>query len=64
MDGGDNPFKMLQRGALVVVPRPVEWAQIVFKTHRGVGHFRIQRVLDRLQKNNGGEVCRMRFYRT
>ena len=44
-------FKMLQRGTLVVVPRPPKRAAIVIDTHRGMGHFRVQQALDRLHKN-------------
>ena len=36
---------------LVVVPRFEERVAIALDTHRGMGHFGLQRVLDRLQKN-------------
>ena len=48
---GDGVFKMQQQGALVVVPRQAERAAIALETHRGMGHFGVQRVIDRLQKN-------------
>ena len=47
---GDNLFKLLLRGVLVVVPRLVEGMPIALDTHRGLGHFGVQRVLGRLQK--------------
>ena len=36
---------------MVVVPRAADRHGIVIGTHRGMGHFGVQRVLDRLQKN-------------
>ena len=48
---GDGVFKMLQQAILVVVPRPEERVAIALETHRGMGHFGVHRVLDRLQKN-------------
>ena len=47
----DNVFKLLAGGAMVVVPRIVERESIALDTHRGMGHFGVQRVLDCLQKN-------------
>lgn len=47
----DGVFKMLLRGASVVVSRPAERAAIALKTHGGMGHFGVQRIIDRLQKN-------------
>ena len=47
----DNLFKLLPGGVMVVVPRPGERAKLTLDTHRGMGHFGVQRVLDRLQKN-------------
>ena len=47
----DNIFKVLIGGTMVVVPRPEDRASITLETHRGMGHFGVQRVLDRLQKN-------------
>ena len=46
----DGVLKMMLRGAMVNVPRPTEREGIVLDTHRGMGHFEVQRVLDRLQK--------------
>ena len=48
---GDGVMKVLQAGAIVVVPRPTDRQGIVINTHQGMGHFGVQRVLDRLQKN-------------
>ena len=47
----DNLFKLLPGSVMVVVPKPGERAKITLDTHRGMGHFGVQRVLDRLQKN-------------
>ena len=47
----DGVMKVLQGGAIVVVPRPADRQGIVIHTHQGMGHFGVQRVLDRLQKN-------------
>ena len=47
----DRIFKILVGGAMVVVPRPEDRAGIALETHRGMGHFGVQRVLDRLQKS-------------
>ena len=47
----DSLFKLLPDGAMVVVPQPADREGIVLDTHRGMGHFGVQRVLDRLQKN-------------
>ena len=48
---GDGVMRLLQGGAIVVVPRPVDRQEIVAATHQGMGHFGVQRVLDRLRKN-------------
>ena len=48
---GDGVMKLLQGRAIVVVPRPADRQEIVINTHQGMGHFGVQRVLDRLQKN-------------
>ena len=48
---GDGVMKVLLGGAIVVVPRPADRHGIVINTHQGMGHFGVQRVLDRLQKN-------------
>ena len=45
---GDSVLKLLPGGAMVVVPRATEREGIVIGTHRGMGHFGVQRVLDRL----------------
>ena len=47
----DSVFKLLPGGAMVVVPRAAERDGIVVVTHRGMGRFGVQRVLDRLQRN-------------
>ena len=36
---------------MVVVPRPQDREDIALQTHRGMEHFGVQRVLDRLQNN-------------
>ena len=46
-----NLFKLVQRGAPVVVPRPSERTQIALDTCWGMGYFGVEHVLDRLQKN-------------
>ena len=48
---GDNLFMLLEGGAMVVVPQPKERMQLALDTHRRMGHFGVQRVLDLLQKN-------------
>ena len=48
---GDNVFKQLPGGKLVVVPRTAERESIVLGTRRGMGHYGVHRVLDRLQQN-------------
>ena len=57
---GDGVMKLLSGGAMVVVPRPQERQAIVKDLHQTMGHFGVQRVLDRLQKNywwrNMGEL--------
>ena len=47
----DSVFKLLVGGTMVVVPRVAERESIALDTHRGMGHFGVQRVLDRLHKN-------------
>ena len=47
----DNLFKLLPGGIMVVVPRAEDRAGIALDTHRGMGHFGVQRVVDRLQEN-------------
>ena len=46
---GDSVFKHLPGGKMVVVPKVGEREKIVLETHRGMGHYGVQRVLDRLQ---------------
>ena len=36
---------------MVALPRSAERMQLALDTHRSIGHFGVQRVLDRLQKN-------------
>ena len=48
---GDGVMRLLQGGAIVVVPGPADRQEIVAATHQGMGHFGVQRVLDRLRKN-------------
>ena len=48
---GDSVFKLLPSKVMVVVPRVAERENITLETHRGMGHFGVQRVLDWLQKN-------------
>ena len=48
---GDGVMRLSQGGAIVVVPRPADRQEIVVATYQGMGHFGVQRVLDRLQKN-------------
>ena len=47
----DSVFKLLAGGAMVVAPRVAERDSIALESHRGMEHFGVQRVLDRLQKN-------------
>ena len=44
-------FKQLPGGKLVVVPRTADREGIMLETHRGMGHYGVQRVVDRLQHN-------------
>ena len=48
---GDGVMKLLAGGAMVVVPRQQDRQTIVLDLHRTMGHFGVQRVMDRLQKN-------------
>ena len=48
---GDSIFKLLPNHVMVVVPRVEERVNIAIEIHRGMGHFGVQRVLNRLQKN-------------
>ena len=48
---GNNLFKLQEGGALRTVPQPSERMKLALDTHRGMGHFGVQRVIDRLQKN-------------
>ena len=45
---GDSVFKLLPGKVMVVVPRLAERESMALKTHRGMGHFGVQCVLDRL----------------
>lgn len=47
----DGVMKVLEDGAMVVVPWPVDWQTIVMDLHQTMGHFGVQQVLDRLQNN-------------
>ena len=51
----DNLFKLLPGGVMVVVPKPGEREKTTLDTHCGMGHFGVQRVLDRLQKKSRHE---------
>ena len=44
-------FKLFPGKVMVVVPRVAKREHIALETHRGMGHFGVQRVLDRPQKN-------------
>ena len=44
-------MRLLQGGAIVVVPKAADRQEIVVATHQGMGHFGVQRVLDRLRQN-------------
>ena len=48
---GDTLFKQLERVVMVVVSRAAERMQLAVDTHRSMGHFGLQRVLDRLKNN-------------
>ena len=48
---GCSLFKLQEGGALRAVPQPSEKMKLALDTHRGMGHFGMQRVIDRLQKN-------------
>ena len=48
---GDSVYKQLPGGKLMVVPKTADRERIVLETHRGMGHYGVQRVLDRLQQN-------------
>ena len=47
----DGVLKILPGKAMVVVPRVGDRTPLALETHRAMGHFGVQRVLDRLQKN-------------
>ena len=47
----DSVLKLLLGRAMVVVPRVGDRTPLALETHRTMGHFGMQRVLDRLQKN-------------
>ena len=48
---GESVLKLFPGGVMVVVPRASEREGIVIGTHRGMGHFGVQRVRDGLQRN-------------
>ena len=48
---GSILFKVMEGGALRAVPQPFERIQLELETHRGMGHFGVQQVVDRLRKN-------------
>ena len=48
---GSSVLKHMPGGKMVVVPKGAEREGIVLETHRGMGHYGVQRVLDRLQQN-------------
>ena len=48
---GDGVFKQMPGGKMVVVPKTADRENIVLEIHRGMGHYGVQRVLDRLQHN-------------
>ena len=47
----DGVYKLLEGGSMVVVPRIADRMAITLEAHRGLGHYGVQRTLDRLQKN-------------
>ena len=48
---GSNLFRAMEGGALLAVPPPSYRMQLALDTHKGMGHFGVQRVIDRLRKN-------------
>ena len=48
---GSSVFKEMPGGKMVVVPQVADREGIALETHRGMGHYGVQRVLDRLQQN-------------
>ena len=48
---GDSVFKQLPGGKMVVVPKIADQESIVLETHREMGHYGVQRVLNLLQHN-------------
>ena len=48
---GSNLFKIMEGGALRAVPLPSKRIKLALDTHRGMGHFGVQRVIDRFRKN-------------
>ena len=45
---GSSLFKLQEGGALRAVPQPSKRMKLALDTHRGMGHFGVQRVIDRL----------------
>ena len=48
---GSSIFKQLPGGRIVVVPKEAKREGLVLETHWGMGHYGVQRLLDRLQHN-------------
>ena len=48
---GNGFFKLMEGGAVRALPQPSERIKVALDTYRGMGHFGVQRVIDRLQKN-------------
>ena len=48
---GESVFKQMPGGKMVLVPPVAERETIASETHRGMGHYGVQRVVDRLQQN-------------
>lgn len=48
---GSDLFKLMHQEVMVLAPRLASMDRIALDTLRGVGHFGVQWVLDRLQKN-------------
>ena len=48
---GSSLFKLMEGGALREVPQSSERIKLAVDTYRGMGHFGVQHVIDRLRKN-------------
>ena len=65
---GRSLFKLMEGRALLAVPQPSDRINLAMDTHRGIGYFGVQRVIDRLRKillvagirehGGGGRACR------